>query len=312
LVIEKESTFVSALWGHFIRDALDELRAGKSPVRRTVNALIYARSLVDSMRYHGFPKEQLQAYMEKYPAALGKGLVVASVLDEKTSTLRPGDVVWSIEGQEIGPERYRMEKIFNATAAEKVTLGVFRRGKLIQVQAALETMDLFPIREMIFWGGAMFYEADRRVQQLFNIPRGRVVVSHVLPGSPFSNVFGSLMPEGGGLIIVIEKIHGQSVKTLADLKNLIPQVEEKKYLSLVYRDFGIFTEKEGGPFSINRRPKITGVDFLVKQSPPERLVFDGEQLTWTSLPLEKASLSPTLPAEKVSPDKAVGEGGGGQ
>jgi S1-C subfamily serine protease len=283
LVIQRDKTFVSALWGLFIRDALVDLKAGKIPVRRAIPAVAFSYSLADAVRYLKFPESQLTEFMKKYPDALAKGLVFLTVIG-KESLLQPGDILWTVEGQEVGASLYKFESVLNRSQGKTVTLGVFREGKQIEVPVPLETLQAFSIREMVVWGGGIFYESDRWMERLYNIPPGSVTVSHALPGSPFSTVFSPPYPGENRFLNVINKIDGRPIQCLKDLIQQISRLNDKKYISIQYQDYSFYFVS-GGYLSTSRNPKITGVNFLASTSIPEVLSFMEDKGTWVSKPI---------------------------
>lgn len=283
LVLQRDKTFVSALWGLFIRDALAELKTGKTPQRCALAGVAFSYSLADAVRYLNFPEGKLKEFMKKYPQALAKGLVFLTVVGEG-SPLKPGDVLWTIEGQEVGPSLYMFETILNKTASKTVRLGVFRRGQLIDLTVPVETLDPFPVRQMVVWGGGIFYQADRWMERLYNIPRGRVMISHTLPGSPFSDIFFALHPGDTRFLNVIDTIDGQPIHSLEDLIKQISVLGTRKYFSIQYRDFGFYVVS-GGYLSISRNSKIAGVNFSASTTIPEVLNFVEKQIMWTPVPI---------------------------
>jgi S1-C subfamily serine protease len=284
LVISQDQTFVSVLRGSFIQDALADLKAEKKPVRRRiVGGLFYSEPLADAVRYSKFPKEELKAFMAKYPEALLQGLVCRLKTTED-SPFMPGDVLVSVDGKDVGPSLYTLESHLNKVSGRTVKVGLFRRGKKIEVEAPLEDLDPFPIRQMVLFGGATFYQADKQLALQFNVPEGAVVVSYALPGSPFANIFpGMWWGSEARSVAVIESIQGYPVASLTDLMGLIPTLLKDEYCELTYRNyaFGVVF----GNLITNRGAQLGSVDLSGLNMLPENLSFSDKTMSWTSKPV---------------------------
>jgi hypothetical protein len=139
---------------------------------------------------------------------------------------------------------------------------------------------------MVVWGGGFFYLSDRTMERLYDIPKGRVMISHALPGSPFSGVFYPMHPEDSRFLNVIESIEGHPIRSLQDLRDLIPPLSSHKYIELQYRNYGFYVVS-GEYLSISRHPKTAGVNFLASTTIPEVLQLKGTE--WVSQPIDVTS-----------------------
>ncbi|MGB0918941.1 MAG: trypsin-like peptidase domain-containing protein [Holosporaceae bacterium] len=292
LILSADQTFAQILCKGYLKEILGCLRKGQKPLRFLLkDAMLSSMSLPDAVKYLDFPKERLEAFLNRYPDALAFGLVIVRAQDQ--SPLRVGDVVVALNGKPCGPSLFAFQKKLSAANGKEVSLQVMRHGKELMLKC--QRLDAWPyvISKMILFGGALFYEADLLMHALYDVPLKALMVSKVLPGSVFAGVFSAFPSRDPVSVARLIRCDQSQVQTLADLEKLIPQLSTKPYFSVFYKDYSCAVQ--GGTLMTNRAPRVGFVDFIASTSIPEKLVWSDQKNEWSVEPLVLSNQKCAMP-----------------
>lgn len=108
--------------------------------------------------------------------------------DPLARTVRPGDLVLSVDGQPVT----RFSEIEVAIhGKDAVRLGLVRDGEVIEVQATPRPVATLDVTRVVSWAGARLHAPDRSAR-LLGVPPGRPYVAYLESGSPAGR--GQLYP----------------------------------------------------------------------------------------------------------------------
>ena len=160
VVLEYSQTFARLLCSDYLSDILEALKVSQKPKRMLLkDVYVTSASLADAARYNAFPEMVLTNFLKRYPDALAQGLLVTDVMPG--SVFMPGDVLWSVDDEDIGPSLCRFQSLLNQRSGKKtVSIKVYRHGTEKTLSTPLDDAWHYVIGKMVLFGGALFYESD--------------------------------------------------------------------------------------------------------------------------------------------------------
>jgi S1-C subfamily serine protease len=172
-------TSAIALPMNYVIDALNSVNNKLDPSRKHFGAIIKFYSLDHAVKYADFSKENMVTYINKYPNSFNRTLMIEFIMNNSPAygKLKAGDIIWSINEVEIGPNLYLLEKIMNDSISNTVKLKIFRLGKFLDIDVPLYNLQSKKIKKIIEFGGATFYEADDYISILTGASTKNVFVS---------------------------------------------------------------------------------------------------------------------------------------
>lgn len=278
-------TYADALKIAYVIEALPFVKNGKIPPRQTSDTQIAYHSLDKSVKYQKFPKEIVMEYIAKYPDALNNALIVMQTTNGfSENSLIAGDVIWAVDGEEIGPNMYKMDHIINI-ANGQVKFTVYRQGIKKEVFVTPKNINKHKIDRMVVFGDAMFYEVDEKINIITGAPLGSLFVTNVEDGSSFDKlpyIYG-LAPGfnylTGMRMLNIQGFNGQEVNSLDELIAIIPALVKQKYFIVNFKNY-FFTNGMDNIQMLNRSPNVVTVEYESYISDPVELRFNPKTLTW--------------------------------
>jgi hypothetical protein len=266
---------------HYAKEALVFLVNGKKPPRQHTGMIVDYYSLDRAVKYFNFPATKVEDYKKKYPEAFNQVLRIDELFGLLASTekqLKVGDIIWGIEGKEIGPHYYLLEKILNEAQGNNIKLNVYREGKPLDITLGLYNLYQNNINKMLLFGGAVFYESDDFIARITNAPVRSVFLTNIRGGSTFSERF-SPIPGTEKLFIKIVSISGKPIRTLEDLIYMIPDLVKEKNFNLSYKNYGLYLGHDNIPiFSHNEH--CLEVMYDERDGPPTLYEFEEDQGVW--------------------------------
>jgi S1-C subfamily serine protease len=267
-----------------IKEALDILKQGKTPARHHTGALLTFYSLDRAARYMNFPAEKGKKYLEKYPQSNNKILMVKEVFEDTPAVgvLEPGDLVWSINGQEVGPHFFDLEAIQN-NASTTVTYGIYRHGRYLEKTIGLYDLQQTHINRMVLFGGAIFYELNEGLRRALGASRQGVYVTNIFPGSPFYQVFPAI-PGTEKAFARITAVDGHLINSLEELIKILPQVMGKRYICIEYCNYAVELSYDNFP-NFSRNKRILPITLDESQNKAEVMTYNTTSHSWDITPL---------------------------
>ena len=268
-----------------IKEALATLNQAKVPLRQHTGALLTFYSLDRASKYMKFPADKGKKYLEKYPQSNNKILMVKEVFEDTPAVgiLEPGDLLWAINGQEIGPNFFDLEAIQNK-ASTTVTYGIYRQGKYLEKTIGLYDLHQTHINRMVLFGGAIFYELNESLRRGLGAARQGVFVTNIFPGSPFYQVFPPI-PGTEKTFVRITAIDRHPVNSLEDLIQALPKIMGKKYICVEYCNYAVELSYDSFP-NFSRNKRILPITLDESQSKAEIMTYNPTTHTWVMTTLD--------------------------
>lgn len=273
------STMAFAVPIEYINDAYQEL-IQNNLVKRQHNGMLLDYIPLDyCVQYFKFPKEKAQEFAEAFPDTKRKILVVNRSLPgtPAENILQPGDIIWSINGQQVGANMYAIDRMMNIMKNQHVEIEVFREGAFQKVKTGLYDLQDRSLDKFVRFSDIIFYEADDYVRLIVGAEEEGVYATNFYSKRGFS-------PRGNGAersfnLIKINKMNGHKINTLEDLAKIIPELMQEQHYTVSYQNF---SPREGynGVTFVNREERFITADYNEYQDEPVVYRFDHDKKSW--------------------------------
>ncbi len=288
IIFSGDDTFAFGIPINYAIDALKQLNQGITPKRYDTGLMLDYFSLDQAVKFLNFPRDQIDAYIKKFPDSRNNALIVESVIEGSPAekVFEVGDIIWKVEGNFIGPKLYEMQSIINNSGNKEIKFEVYRKGKLIELQTLLYNLNDKVIKKMVLFGGAMFYEADDLIRVLTGAKQGEVFVNNVELGSSFDNKLPCI-PVGDRdkiCYINIDSIGDFKINNLDDLIKAIPHLVKQSNFMVKYRNFGVIRTYDRA-FLVNRAPQLSGIKYYSYGNNPITLDYSEPLKSWQITPI---------------------------
>ncbi len=293
-------TFSFALPIAYAVDALQSIKENKIAPRYATGVILEYKSLDDLTRFYNFPVNLAAQYRSKFPNALNQILVVKNILAATPGEelFEVGDVITHVNGTEIGPNYYLLDKVVNESGAEKssepVEFTVIRRGKILNLKIKTYDLNQRKIQKMVQFGGAVFYEADDAIIQRTGARDHRVFVTNIRPGSSFSERL-PLIPRSNFTLVSIVRIGEKEITCLQDVIDLIPTLVENNDFFVFYKNYGVEFGIDALPF-FAQTLQTQQITYSRHDGLPEVYTFDHDSRVWV---VETIGSPETLAPKKI-------------
>ena len=276
-------TFAEALKIQYVIDALDYVKNNKLPPRYGIGAIISYSALEKLVKYNNFPQNLLDNYSDKYPDSLNRALVVEEIFQDSPAhgILMPGDVIWKVNGYEIGPNMYNMVKIIN-NAKTEVTLTIYRDGNLLSVHVKPYDLHRHSIKRIVVFGGARFYEVDEKIRMITGAKLGSLFVTKIERGSSFFDAIPYLSdysPLNGASMVQIVELGDQKINNLDDIVAIIPKLIRTKNFIVKYINYLPTIGYDSLPYA-RRNVAYSDVEYKSYGDDPTELIFNESIHQW--------------------------------
>ena len=221
---------------------------------------------------------------KKYPNALNQAIAIRQTRNIANYPLKNGDIIWQINGQDIGPHMYKMDHIIN-NSKDNLAITVYRNGEKKTIQVKPSDINKHKINRMVIFGDTVFYEVNETINLITGAPLGTLFVTNSDEGSAFDRlpyIFG--LRQGfdylsGLRMIKINELNNYKATSLDELIKIIPQLIKQKYFSVNYQNY-CFDVGVNNIQLFNRNNSITNAEYEGYTSDPIELRFNKKTLTW--------------------------------
>lgn len=272
----------------YLRDALQVIQQDKIPQRKDMGAVLSYTPLDQYIKYASFSQEVASNYIKKYPDSDNQVIYIAMVHEDSPAygILEPGDIIWSIDGNEVGPSIYKVQKMMNEAKNDAVKLGIYRHGKSVVVDIKVYDLHKTAVKKMLLLCNATFYEVDNVMRSMSGAPLGSLFVSAPYGSCLTGSVSWSEFAGFGVINLVnVTRVDNIEVKNLDDLVKIVPHLVKKEKFSIRYRNFGIDQGFADMPFG-SRSLQEGFVDYYAYDSDPVLLTYDERRLEWIAQKIE--------------------------
>jgi S1-C subfamily serine protease len=282
-----DDTSAIAVPVQYLRDAFSCIQDDNTPGRYDIGAILMFQSLDKLARFGKFPKELVDPYLEKNPDSMTLVITVKRVFEDGPAhgVFFPGDIIWSINGAEIGPELYLLQKKMNESP-DKIDFTVYRHGVLRDIEVTPYDLHQATIKKMLIVEGAIFYEVDDLTRNTMGAPLGAVFARNVQDGASF-DVFPDLTFGGIGKVRAVQiiKIEEQEIVKLEDLVILMPTLIAQQYFTVDFKNYIVFTAYDNAPIA-SRAVMQADVEYS-GYSRPVLMEYNKTSLAWEETVLEE-------------------------
>ncbi len=308
LKCQGESTHARALHPKYIRHIMKFIDANKKPTRKHIGIITNIYSLGQACKTRSFPKKELRFYTKKFKNSRLQAIEVISTLKgspaetityglikqatstknnkkldsntltfSKQNVLQNGDIIWSIDGKEIGPNLVDFDMAMNNSKKNTIKVGVFRsfrvkekiKWKKKEFDIKLYDLGTYSINSIIKFGRYILFEADEIFAYKYSVPLKSLILKELAFG--LSYIHGNYMLISN--ITHVKKVNGNVVKNISDFLQLIPKLKKKKHFVIQGHFYDIYGSRSNIEnlkvnMSLNN-------DCVFKNH-----IFDSKSMTW--------------------------------
>jgi len=274
------NTFACAIHPEYIRYALSAIRQGRCPVRKQVGVITQSRPIKDLVQYDGLPRVRQQQYIKTFPNGATSVIVVDYVLTGSPSDglLFPGDVIWAINGQQIGPNLVAFDMAMNCATTDHVFLTIFRMGQWHDIKIGLYELEFHKITKMVYFGGAIFFEMDDYCAKINNITAKSLTFVKADANHIFNHVASNRLEND--FRVKLLSFNEQPLASLQALEAVIPSLIAKKYFTIAYTDLSPFYSF--GVLHLGPRSSRDYVAYKGHMPQPRWFIWDEAHHQWAS------------------------------
>ncbi|MES2252376.1 MAG: trypsin-like peptidase domain-containing protein [Pseudomonadota bacterium] len=278
-------------------DALEFIKQGKKPPRFGTGAILGFTALEDLVRYDSFPTDKAEAIKQKFPLAFSRVLNVRTTLKGSPAEehLMPGDTLIKINGNDVGPSLYSLDRIANEEGekgAKKITFEIIRHGETKTIDVGLYDLNAYRLKRMLHFGKAVFYEVDDEIVRRTNATRG-VFVTNRKPGGGFHDQIPAIHRSSGSSasLVSITNVDGTAIENLDQLIKLLPELMKKKDFYIKIRNFGAEFGYNNEPYFVQNE-QIRYIPYRTTDGLPEFYTFNEEKHNWEMQIIQPQGIQP--------------------
>ena len=191
-----------------------------------------------------------------------------------------GDIIWAINGKEIGPSLVDLDMTMNTCRDASVRLTICRNGHWKDIEIALYSPNAHKIQRMVSFAGALFFEMDDFCANASGLPAGTLTFAN----SQSSTSFNRVIHFGGGdgnmtFRLQLKAFNESPVDNLNELIARIPQLVGKKYFTIDYINHIPETLFDGWYMFAHYSCKAD-VEYDENTPEPKVFTFDKEKMEW--------------------------------
>lgn len=277
----------SGLPASYIIDALAALKDDKTPQIWSTGAVTGYGLVSDYEKSGILSKDAVATYQEKFPNSQNKVAVIQGTLkgSKASELLEAGDLVWSLNGDMVGPNLYQFEKTINSADGKEVSLEVYRDGKLVKVKLTPYALSPKPYEKFVSFADVTWFGSNEFIKYLFGENKPGVFIMGMGQTSPFKSLikgdaFGFPFFMNSRLF-AIKELDGKPIQSLDDLIKVIPDLNKKKTFSVRFIDYS-GSLGLGNFSSMDRQERMAIITYQGKFDSPKTYTFNDKTLEWDS------------------------------
>ncbi len=282
-------TFGIALHPGYLRYAIDFIEKSKTPIRQHIGVFTETYSLNEATKYRKFPIDQLQKYNKLFPEAVGNAIQVTRTLHGSPADgkLMAGDIIWEVNRSPIGTNLSQMDLTMNNPKYNSVCLGIYRDGQFQELVLPLYNLEDHKIKQMVSFGGTLFFEADDSFSEKTGIPAKTLTFSIRQGSNTFNNVVPYLATKQGKLCIIqVLAFDKTPVVNFEQLIQAIPTFIQQKYFTIHYTNYMPYEPSFGDwYYNLGIDYQVADVSYDENSPDPKIFIFDHETMEWKAAPI---------------------------
>jgi hypothetical protein len=277
-------TYALGLHPAYLRYALGFIEKGETPVRKHIGVISEIYSLNEAAKYRGFPTEIVQAYTAKFPLAMGNAIQVSRTLVNSPAhgKLLAGDIIWAVDGKEIGPNLIDLDLALNIAKQDSIRLTIYRYGQKQDITIPLYNLEDHKITQMVSFGGTIFFEADDCFSDRVGVTAKTLTFALAQASTTFDQI-KPYFPTDQGRVFALQvlAIDQKPVLSLDQLVQMIPAYIQEKYFTINYINY--LPRRSFDDWYIFG-PRYATSDVYYDENAPEARIFtlDQQKMEWES------------------------------
>lgn len=269
------------------------LKKGLTPSEKSIGAFLKYYPIDYAIKFTNFSNDAAIKYKIKYPNSFNRILRVEHILPGSPATglLKVGDILWKVNGIEVGPSLYHAQK--EIALHDKVEIEVFRDKEFKVFEVPTYDAEHNKIERILYLGGGIFYEADDMIRFLAGVDTKSLMLTNITDGSSFSKIiklgqYKDINPNSPALFITPISVGNYNINNLNELTMAVPNIlkNDNKYFTLRYKEYSLKLTKLG-LISFNNNTMIEDIEYNLLDNRPKVFWFDKNKLQWKSIVLIK-------------------------
>ena len=272
----------------YLRDSLQALREGELPQRGDIGVQLGYVNLDDAIKHVGITEEYREVFRRAFPGST-KVIQVERIIPTLPAQglLKPGDIVWAVEGQLIGDNLYLFDRLIDQHVNRRVRVTVLRRKAALEVELPVLDVEGQKTTQFVLFGGGTFQDITAELRRNLNYAGTGVFMNSVRVGTAFSSlgVYDGKNPTARR--VVIKEMDGKEIRGLDDFIEFARNIADGTYTTVIYQDL----------LAVNTGPQVkyASFDLMLSELRVFRLHHQTEtRQTWQELH-EKPEITTALP-----------------
>lgn len=198
--------------------------------------MLESYSLDSAVKYDSLPAKWQKEYLKKFQKAKNTTLVVSSILKDSPAEgkLKVGDIIWAIDGKQIGPSLVDFDMEQNKSTRDHILLTICRRGFFQDITIPLYNLENHRITRMVQFGGTVFFETDDFSSRLGGVLPKTLTFCFAQPNTIFKEIFHSSFEKINVYTLELVAVNSQPIYRLDELITGIPIWIKQKYFTVDY------------------------------------------------------------------------------
>ena len=222
----------------YVMPVIKALQSGKNFHRYFCGFMINYGSLQDFISVGNLPESALEEYEKAFPESNDKVLYVTrklSAFAADKSGLEPGDIIWKVENELIGPQLRKIDELVQQKEGRPISLTIYRNSKRIELEVPTFELSNMSKMRLLSFAGTVFYETPPEYKICLGKSSTGVYVADCESGSAFSDLCApdqnpDVVTAGAQII----SIDGKDISTLDDVVDVIQNLFKKKVFNIKF------------------------------------------------------------------------------
>lgn len=236
----------------YLKDSLRAITDGSVPRRGHVGVQLGYVNLDDAIKHIGITEEYRNEYKHNFPRAT-KVIQVQRIIPTLPAqdVLKPGDIIWSVEGQPIGDNLYLFDRLVDENVNRTLTLTVLRRKEAVAVALPVLPLEWQKTKKFVLFGGGTFQDIGADFRRRFNYDGDGVFMNSVRIGSAFSSLGVYDGKDPASRRVIIKELDGKRIHDLNDFVTTARGITDGTQTTVIYQDL----------FSVDTGPQVMYISF---------------------------------------------------
>lgn len=261
----------------YLKDALDQIRRTGRVRRGDVGLDLKLLLVSDAEKHFHLPKP-----LAKQVRGLRPGLKYLIAVESRVpgtpayDAFLPGDLLLRLDGEWIGDDLYRLDRMVDEKVGSDVTFGAIRNGREFWVRLPVRDAEALKVRRFARFAGGVLQDLTPEVRLAYDVQSEGVLLTQAEKGSSMAALGSEAAAGTGRYIVLVEKVNGIPTPNLDAFVRAVRPLRDREDVHFLVRD---------------RNSEDTGVRALpvtldLKFSPLEVWVWSPKDLDWVRSEIE--------------------------